>query len=350
MRRFRQFVVGRTPMQLSMWLLRVAIVTLLAGAIVTVATQGPHGQKLTSQTYTDLGSVLGTNQYMHTYDFLASPNGQYTLVMQSDGNLVEYNRSSQALWASGTTGNPNDMAVMQSDGNFVIYSSSNRPLWASGTGDHPAAAYRLNLQDDANLVVYGPSGALWSRMGGTVQPPQTSLPYGEGSNFCGSVVPGHTFNLSASFDNVYACGPEPGYQFPSYGDRFQPHGGFQCTELANRFVADVWHVKPVYGTSLDGANYVSALRQQDGVSTFPNGSRRYIQPGDILSFSGGYEDQGHVAVIIKVNEDSAGDGSLTILEENSPLGPKGTETLQIHNWEVQSNPHGNVVPSEIAVP
>ena len=71
--------------------------------------------------------------------------------------------------------------------------------------------------------------------------------YGEGSSFCSSVVTG-AYNLGASFDNIYACGPQPGGGFPSYGDSFQPQGGFQCTELANRFLFDI------YGWCHEGSN------------------------------------------------------------------------------------------------
>ena len=37
-----------------------------------------------------------------------SPSGQYQLIMQGDGNLVEYGPSGQVIWDAGTNGNPGD--------------------------------------------------------------------------------------------------------------------------------------------------------------------------------------------------------------------------------------------------
>jgi len=55
--------------------------------------------------------------------------------MQSDGNLVAYELSKRAIWATNTGGKgrePNN-AVMQNDCNFVVYDSAGCALWASNT-------------------------------------------------------------------------------------------------------------------------------------------------------------------------------------------------------------------------
>jgi hypothetical protein len=97
---------------------------------------------------------------------ISSPIGQYTLTMQTDGNLVEYGPTwtttsgIEAVWASGTSGTGNHV-TMQTDGNLVIYNSVGQALWTSGTGGHRGSAYTLDLQNDGNLVIYGP-GALWA--------------------------------------------------------------------------------------------------------------------------------------------------------------------------------------------
>ena len=90
---------------------------------------------------------------------LSSPSGAYHLVMQGDGNLVEYNSSASSVWASST--NPNgSVAVMQGDGNFVVYSSSDAALWSSGTSGNPGAY--LSLADTGLLSVVSTSGVpLW---------------------------------------------------------------------------------------------------------------------------------------------------------------------------------------------
>ena len=57
--------------------------------------------------------------------------------MQTDGNLVLYDTSNQARWASGTSNNPGAYLKMQDDGNVVIYragpSTANNALWATNT-------------------------------------------------------------------------------------------------------------------------------------------------------------------------------------------------------------------------
>lgn len=50
---------------------------------------------------------------------------------------------------------------MQGDGNFVLYNPSYVPMFYTGTSGHPGSF--LAVQDDGNLVIYGPNGqgALW---------------------------------------------------------------------------------------------------------------------------------------------------------------------------------------------
>ncbi|MEV7522518.1 trypsin-like serine protease [Streptomyces sp. NPDC091371] len=92
--------------------------------------------------------------------------GKASLIMQADGNLVQYAESGAVLWASGTYGNPGAYAVLQGDGNFVVYKKDGGEgrggaLWSSGTWGNPGGA--LKLQDDHNLVVYRQDGsAAWS--------------------------------------------------------------------------------------------------------------------------------------------------------------------------------------------
>ena len=64
---------------------------------------------------------------------LHSPDGNYSLVMQSsDGNLVEYGPNG-AVWASCTTLWPGSVATMQDDGNFVVYGPGHIARFATGT-------------------------------------------------------------------------------------------------------------------------------------------------------------------------------------------------------------------------
>jgi surface antigen len=135
----------------------------------------PASTSGSGRTASDLGARLTDGATMTAGQYLQSPNGQYTLRMQSDGNLVEYNAAGAPLWdpppPSGLLGHAGDSAVLQSDGNFVVYPSSGPApgdaLWASFTQGSPGDT--LNLQNDGNLVIYSASGApLWATMSGAV--------------------------------------------------------------------------------------------------------------------------------------------------------------------------------------
>lgn len=91
-----------------------------------------------------INAGLGSNQS------LLSQNGRYTLVMQSDGNLVIYNAGT-AIWASDTFRSGANRAFMQDDGNFVVY-QNNAAKWQSNTPR--SGGVRLVMQNDGNLVIY----------------------------------------------------------------------------------------------------------------------------------------------------------------------------------------------------
>ena len=178
--------------------------------------------------------------------------------------------------------------------------------------------------------------------------------YGEGATFCSTAVPGG-YNLGANFDNVYACGPAnnsgTGYYVPasgSYKGYFEDAPWtYQCTELADRLLFDVWGKNPVYGSSLDGATFASAVHKAySSVALISNGTvgQPYL-PGDIVSFTGNsIEPDGHVAVVESSSEDSTGNGSVTVMEENASAS--GQETLAVSNWSLQKAVGSDVTPSE----
>src|ERR1017187_2275340 len=93
--------------------------------------------------------------------WLASSNGHYRLTMQGDGNVVLYGEG-RPLWASDTAGHPGAFLAMQGDGNLVVY-EGNRPIWTSGTDRGGNAPYYLNLQDNGNATIYSPARKpLWA--------------------------------------------------------------------------------------------------------------------------------------------------------------------------------------------
>ena len=98
---------------------------------------------------------LDPGQELHTDERLTSANGQFSLVLQTDGNLV-LSEGGEAVWASGTDGREVSKALMQEDGNLVLYAPNEEPVWASQS-DGNNGAYLL-LQDDRNLVIYSADG------------------------------------------------------------------------------------------------------------------------------------------------------------------------------------------------
>ena len=99
--------------------------------------------------------------------------GHY-LQYQFDGNLVIYNDSVEAVWATHTAGGTPGGVVMQDDGDLVVYDDENNLLFASkcssyflSPGDSlqpgdklcsPNLAYFATLQNDGNFAVYNAVG------------------------------------------------------------------------------------------------------------------------------------------------------------------------------------------------
>jgi hypothetical protein len=108
------------------------------------------GEHLTSGT----GDMLNPGEMLKRGEQLTSPNRQYRLILQQDGNLVLYGGRKEPLWASNTQGQKVEKCIMQQDGNLVLYLHNGQPVWASNTNGRPGSF--LVLQNDGNLVIYQP--------------------------------------------------------------------------------------------------------------------------------------------------------------------------------------------------
>lgn len=102
--------------------------------------------------------TLWAGQWLSRGTLRQSNNGRAALHFQDDGNLVLYELQDdrrRVLWTAATgPGRDGALAEMQeSDGNFVVYDRSGNAMWASGTSGHPGAW--LVVQDDGNVVIYG---------------------------------------------------------------------------------------------------------------------------------------------------------------------------------------------------
>jgi hypothetical protein len=171
---------------------------------------------------------------------------------------------------------------------------------------------------------------------------------GEGASFCSSVTSAG-YDLGANFDKVWACGPAPGASgTPGYGDAFEsaPYG-FQCTELADRFLWDVWGLTPVRGDALDGESFASTVHgAHPSVPLVLNGTAgQPYRSGDLVSFTGNsHEPDGHVAVVTASAENASGNGTVTIMEQDAAVS--GQETLTVSDWSLKPAPKSDVTPYE----
>ncbi|MGW4382479.1 hypothetical protein [Kitasatospora sp. NPDC004531] len=99
-----------------------AVVVGGAGGAAANSTQGLlGGQSL------NIGDSIVSNSSGSTW---------FELVLQSDGNLVEYRwdgGSRRACWATGTNGSGAHHATYQTDGNFVLYTQGGTALWSSNS-------------------------------------------------------------------------------------------------------------------------------------------------------------------------------------------------------------------------
>ncbi len=132
----------------------------------TNTLQGPEGpQPGGPPNCTSIGATLAVNQKLEPNQCLKSSDNLFTLIMQSDGNLVLYDQNGTAAWKSDAPlGHANSYLLMQPDGNLVQYNTANTPVWYP-PGAFGSGADHLVVQPDGNVVLYTPDNrAIWSRM------------------------------------------------------------------------------------------------------------------------------------------------------------------------------------------
>ena len=114
-------------------------------------------------------SGLGTGETLKTGEKLVSANGQYMLIMQTDGNLCIYRyangKQGAFVWCSMKHGFSNAKLVMQTDGNLCVYDGNNRFRWGSYQVKRYALGqnYKFVLTDAGKLNVVNASGqVVWT--------------------------------------------------------------------------------------------------------------------------------------------------------------------------------------------
>ena len=126
----------------------------------------PAGWALANQQLVQVSSSVSSGSNFNQGQWIEAPNGQFTVNMQSDGDLVEY-QAGTAIWATGTSGPV--QTVMQTDCNLVIYRAGEvgQPagaLYTTGTGGDPSGNCRFAVADDGSLSVTTSDGTVrWAR-------------------------------------------------------------------------------------------------------------------------------------------------------------------------------------------
>jgi hypothetical protein len=92
---------------------------------------------------------------------VVSPNHQYGLVLQHDGNLVLYDKT-HVIWLSHTTGQTGTFAELGHDGLFGVYDGHTTLFETPAYSQHASARFIL-VRNDGNVVICNTRGAaLWS--------------------------------------------------------------------------------------------------------------------------------------------------------------------------------------------
>jgi len=273
---------------------------ILAGGFALAPAMAAQASTARTASVTLPGSCLNAGQFMQPGDYLDAPAitvgidsySPYQLVMQPDGNLVEYNSVGQPLWDSETSGHPGAYAALQaSDGNLVVYPQTGAYLWTAMVPKSPGD--RLCIQDDGNLVVYSAwpvNAPLWATM----------TTAGTGIN-------------------------APGGQTLSYNPTYQ---NGQCTDWAERqFRAwtgtyiNTLGINGTSGNALDCA--YNAAHRGWTVGTTPRiGAIAVFRPG----YSYPASSVGHVAWVTEVYPSQ---NAIEVTEWNFSYGPYRTDTRRI---------------------
>jgi hypothetical protein len=103
--------------------------------------------------------TLESGQTLYQNQYVTSCDRQNMFVHVADGQIVLYHNGT-ALWWSGVHDSTSNTLTMQNDGNLVEYNRSGRAIWATNTSGQWGAA--LSVQDDCNVVLYANGRAVWS--------------------------------------------------------------------------------------------------------------------------------------------------------------------------------------------
>lgn len=114
-------------------IVRIALIAAAALLPALIINNQAHAVTNTGFPYLSRGQSLFPPNYLYP-----PAQNAYYVIMQGDGNLVEYGTSSfdgteRACWSTQTQGNPGAYASYQNSGNLVIQNELGRIIWSSNT-------------------------------------------------------------------------------------------------------------------------------------------------------------------------------------------------------------------------
>ena len=120
-----------------------------------------------------MGDRLQDGEKLEVGQSLTSLNGAYKLTLQDDGNLVLYS-GDDAVWSTGTNGK--NVVSAPRFRRTATSSSTRRTIPCGPVRPRAPRTFRLILQNDRNLVLYGFDGPAWSSNTQTDEAPVTEPP------------------------------------------------------------------------------------------------------------------------------------------------------------------------------
>jgi hypothetical protein len=126
------------------------------GTVLEGSAKGAKNAASTSNIPVSSVATLGYSSYYGNVMVVVSPNNQYRVYMQNDGNMVLYKYTStpaSAIWATNTGNTSARDVYFGNNGNIALFSVQGYEIWNAGSGQAgPDRAWVL--QDDGNFVGY----------------------------------------------------------------------------------------------------------------------------------------------------------------------------------------------------
>ncbi len=142
----------------------------------------------------------------------------------------------------------------------------------------------------------------------------------------------------ASWLGISGCsnngGADLGVYFPGGGwGVFE----FECVELVMRFLKLQWNIQPFQGNGNTIKDHIPS-----SIVFYPNDGTHPFVPGDIITEDrSDFNSAGHTMVISGVNVNASGNGTITILEQNT--SSSGARSLPVTNWIVGNLDAGSTI-------